>query len=46
MTPPDFRQADYISHMLEATMLALAYIEGLGKPEFMNDKKKPNRQLS
>jgi uncharacterized protein with HEPN domain len=39
MTPPDLRQADYISHMLEATMLAFVYTEGLGKPEFMNDKK-------
>lgn len=45
MTPPDFRQADYISHMLEATMLALAYIEGLGKPEFMNDKKKTQQAV-
>lgn len=31
MTSHGLRQADYLSHMLEAATLAQSYVEGLGK---------------
>jgi uncharacterized protein with HEPN domain len=39
MTPHGLRQADYLSHMLEAAILAQSYVEGLGKANFLGDKR-------
>lgn len=39
MTPPGLRQADYLSHMLEATTLAQSYVDGVMKADFLEDKK-------
>ncbi len=39
MNASGLRQADYIAHMLEAATLAQSYVEGLGKLDFINDKK-------
>lgn len=39
MTPHSLRQADYLSHMLEAATLAQSYVEGLGKADFLSDKR-------
>lgn len=33
------RAADYLRHMLEAARQACAYVEGLSKPEFLDDKR-------
>jgi uncharacterized protein with HEPN domain len=33
------RVADYLDHMLEAAVQACAYVEGLSKEEFLDDKK-------
>ena len=39
MTPPGLRQADYLSHMLEAATLAQSYVEDVKKADFLEDKK-------
>lgn len=39
MTRPELRQADYVSHMLEASTLAQSYVEGINKTDFLHDKK-------
>ena len=39
MTQRELRQADYLSHMLEAASLAQSYVEGLGKTDFLHDKR-------
>jgi uncharacterized protein with HEPN domain len=39
MTSHGLRQADYISHMLEAVTLARSYVVGLGKADFLGDKR-------
>lgn len=33
------RVADYLDHMLEASLQACAYVEGLSKEDFLNDKR-------
>lgn len=33
------RVADYLDHMLQASLQACAYVEGLSKEEFLNDKR-------
>jgi uncharacterized protein with HEPN domain len=33
------RVPDYLDHMLEATLQACAYVEGLSKEEFLQDKR-------
>ena len=37
MTTP--RTADYLDHMVEAAGLACSYVEGLGKADFLEDKR-------
>ncbi|MBK9161627.1 MAG: DUF86 domain-containing protein [Nitrosomonadales bacterium] len=39
MTSRSLRQADYLSHMLEAAVLAQSYVEGMEKADFLEDKK-------
>lgn len=39
MNASGLRQADYLSHMLEAATLAQSYVEGLAKADFLGDKK-------
>jgi uncharacterized protein with HEPN domain len=39
MTQRELRQADYISHMLEAAALAQTYVDGMSKADFLHDKK-------
>ena len=39
MTTRGLRQADYLSHMLEATTLAQSYVQGLSNADFLKDKK-------
>ena len=39
MTPGELRQTDYISHMLEAAILAQSYVDGINKTDFLHDKK-------
>lgn len=39
MTAPQLRCADYVAHMSEAAGLARSYVEGLGKEDFLADKK-------
>lgn len=39
MTSSGLRQADYLSHMPEATRLAQGYLEGMTKPDFLEDKR-------
>lgn len=39
MTSRGLRQADYLSHMLEAASLAQGYLEGMSKPDFLEDKR-------
>jgi uncharacterized protein with HEPN domain len=33
------RVPDYVSHILEATRLARTYVEGMGKAEFLTDRR-------
>ena len=37
MTPHGLRQADYLSHMLEAASLAQGYVEDMAKADFLRD---------
>jgi len=39
MTPHGLRQADYLSHMLEAASLAQGYLVGMAKTDFLRDKR-------
>ena len=39
MTSRGLRQVDYLLHMLEATALAQSYLEGMSKPDFLEDKR-------
>lgn len=39
MTQRELRQADYLSHMLEAASLAQSYVEGINKTDFLHDKR-------
>ena len=39
MTQHELRQADYLSHMLEAAALARSYVEGISKIDFLHDKR-------
>lgn len=39
MTSRGLRQADYLSHMLEAAALAQGYLEGMAKADFLEDKR-------
>lgn len=38
-SPSGLRQADYLGHMLEAVRLVRGYTDGLGKTDFLADKK-------
>ncbi len=35
----DRRVGDYLSHMLEATLLAREYVQGVSKPDFFQDRR-------
>jgi len=37
------RLTDYFDHMLEASHLACSYIEGMGKEDFVADKRTPHK---
>ncbi len=39
MSPHGMRQADYLSHMLEAVKLAQGYVESMDKTDFLEDKR-------
>jgi len=39
VTASDFRQYDYISHMIEAIELARGYVEGMDKATFLADRR-------
>ena len=39
MSPHGMRQADYLSHMLEAVKLAQGYVEDMNKADFLEDKR-------
>jgi uncharacterized protein with HEPN domain len=39
MTQRELRHADYLSHMLEAILLAQSYVEGISKADFLRDKR-------
>ena len=39
MNARGLRQADYLSHMLDAARLAQGYLEGMEKPDFLEDKR-------
>jgi len=39
MTRRELRQADYLSHMLDAISLAQSYVEGISKTDFLHDKR-------
>jgi len=39
MSPQGLRQADYLSHMLEAASLAQGYVIGMAKADFLRDKR-------
>ncbi|MGC2165237.1 MAG: DUF86 domain-containing protein [Gallionella sp.] len=39
MSQRELRQADYLSHMLEAIGLARSYVESISKTDFIHDKK-------
>lgn len=39
MTPRFLRRRDYLEHILEALRLARGYTEGLGKADFLDDRK-------
>jgi uncharacterized protein with HEPN domain len=40
------RIADYLDHMLEAALQACAYVEGLAKEDFEDDKRTSRQSFS